>query len=310
VGLSKHPSTERLSYYSADNPPPGAATLHININVLKPSHFRGVMSFTDPQIQAMAAYYREYGSKWVEGIILEKPLKVEFHLATLAVLRRRLLGLLNISVQENRVVAKGVFCVQGGETTIKDIVGALECGNKVVIDTSSFEGAGEILVGTLVATELFNRYKHYKLKGGLADKPVVSIILEEAPRVLGKAVLENGPNIFSTIAREGRKFKVGLVAITQLPSLIPREILANINTKIILGIEMGPERQAIIESAAQDLSTDSRSIASLDTGEAIITSTFVKFPTPIKIPLFEDVVEKSLKTQEKAVNTFSGVKLN
>ena len=63
---------------------------------------------------------------------------------------------------------------------------------------------------------------------------VISIILEEAPRVLGKEVLEKGPNIFSTIAREGRKFRVGLIAITQLPSLIPREILANMNTKIIL----------------------------------------------------------------------------
>ena len=46
------------------------------------------------------------------------------------------------------------------------------------------------------------------------------------------------------------------------------------NTKIILGIEMGAERNAVIESSAQDLSDDSRTIASLDKGEAIVTSIF------------------------------------
>ena len=141
----------------------------------------------------------------------------------------------------------------------------------------------------------------------MASKPVVSIVLEEAPRVLGKDVLENGPNIFSTIAREGRKFKVGLTAITQLPSLIPRQILANMNTKIILGIEMKPERQAIIDSASQDLSDDDRNIASLDVGEALITSNFSRFAMPISIPFFEDVVRESKKGEESVKKDFSGI---
>ena len=129
-------------------------------------------------------------------------------------------------------------------------------------------------------------------------------MLEEAPRVLGKEVLESGPNIYSTIAREGRKFNVGLIAITQLPSLIPRQVLANINTKIILGIEMKPERQAIIDSAAQDLSTDDRNIASLDKGEAIITSNFAKFAMPIKIPFFPETMKQNKQENKKS---YSGV---
>jgi hypothetical protein len=119
--------------------------------------------------------------------------------------------------------------------------------------------------------------------------------------VLGSAVLEQGPNVFSTIAREGRKFKVGLTAVTQLPSLIPREILANLGTKIILGLEMRPERVAVIESASQDLSTDDRAIASLDRGDAIVTSTFVPFALPVRIPKFETLSS----TVEK--RSFSGV---
>jgi len=111
--------------------------------------------------------------------------------------------------------------------------------------------------------------------------------------------LEKGPNIFSTIAREGRKFKIGLIAITQLPSLIPRTILANMNTKIILGVEMAPERLSIIESAAQDLSEDNRNIASLDKGEAIVTSNFARFATPIKIPFFSEFIKKDFNNKPK-----------
>jgi len=115
--------------------------------------------------------------------------------------------------------------------------------------------------------------------------------------VIGKDVLERGSNVFASIAREGRKFKIGLVAITQLPSLIPKPILANLNTKIILGIELRPERQAVIESAAQDLSDNDRAIASLDRGEAIVTSCFVPFAVPLKIPFLakKQDLKKSVK---------------
>jgi len=112
-----------------------------------------------------------------------------------------------------------------------------------------------------------------------------------------------GRNVFHRIAREGRKFRVGLIAITQLSSMIPREILANMNTKIILGNEMKSERDAIIGSAAQDLSKDSKNIASLDKGEAIVSSIFTKFAIPIKIDLFEDLVEKE-KGEEKTLEFF------
>ena len=205
-----------------------------------------------------------------------------------------------------------------GETTISDICSELEQGKIVIIDTSSFSGSVEILIGSMISTEIFEKYKYYKSKSQdqLEYKPVISIVLEEAPRVLGKEILDRGNNIFSTIAREGRKFKIGLTAITQLPSLIPRQILANMNTKIILGIEMAPERQAIIESASQDLSSDNRTIASLDVGEAIVTSNFSKFALPIKVPLFDDVVRGALekakeeKSQDRKTfkEDFAGVK--
>jgi len=149
-----------------------------------------------------------------------------------------------------------------------------------------------------------NRYKNYKSSGDLSDKPIVSIIIEEAPRVLGVNSIIKSGNIFETIAREGRKFKIGLIAITQLPSVIPREILANMNTKIILGTEMSSDRKSIIDSASQDLSKDDRNIASLDIGEAIVSSTFTRFAVPINIPLFEDLLPR--KDEKKVKRKYTG----
>ncbi len=289
-------------YYTSRDVPHGARTLKINLNVLRPGHF-ACLDFSDAQEQAMNAYYREYGNKWVESIIIDKPLNgVKFNDATVNVLKRRMMYLLDLDFYESQVFCNGIFDVAAGESTIKSISDDLVNSKTVIIDTSNFSGQIELLIGSLIATEVFNKYKHFKMNGQLSEKPVISIVLEEAPRVLGKDVLERGGNIFSSIAREGRKFNVGLIAITQLPSLIPREILANMNTKIILGTEMLNERQAIIESASQDLSSDSRNIAALDKGECIVSSNFSKFAIPVKIPFFDERV-KSIFSEKKAENS-------
>lgn len=305
-GLKDHSKRDSVVYYTPKNPPAGTKTLKINIELIKPIHFEGVVEWSQAQLDALVSYYRNFGVSWIESLILEKKV-VGFTEATISVIKRRLLNILNLEFDGQKLYSKGIFDLVAGSTTIADICSELEKGKTVIIDTSSFSGATELLIGSLVANEILSKYRDYKIKGILESKPVVSIVLEEAPRVLGKDILEKGSNIFATIAREGRKFKVGLTAITQLPSLIPRQILANMNTKIILGIEMGPERQAIIESASQDLSEDNRAIASLDIGEAIITSNFSRFALPVKIPLFEELAKESISKKDNIKNDFSAL---
>lgn len=305
IGLKEHKNKDKLVYYTT-NSYPGSRSLKFNLRNIRPGHFQGVIGWSDAQYEALYAYYKNYGEEWIEAIIQEREIK-NFMEGTLNVLKRRMLAFLDLySPDGKEITSKGIFGTEGGNMTIKDITTSLEQGKIVIIDTSSLSGEVEILIGGLIATEIFRKYQNYKTTGELNEKPVISIVLEEAPRVLGKDVLERGPNIFSIIAREGRKFKIGLTAITQLPSLIPRTILANMSTKIIFGIEMGPERQAIIESAAQDLSEDNRNIASLEKGEAIITSNFSKFAMPVKIPLFEDLAKGQKAQISKTI--FAGMR--
>jgi hypothetical protein len=308
LGMKDHPKKDNLVYYTPSNVPPGARTLKINLKNITPGHFNGAVDWTQAQKEALTAFHRRFREDWIQAIIMEKESGSDFMEGTMAVVRRRLLSLLDLDFYDNKIFCKGIFDTSSGQTTIADICNDLERGKVVIVDTSSFSGNIEILIGSLIATQVFDRYKKHKIDGTLNSKPVISIFLEEAPRVLGKEVLEKGSNIFSTIAREGRKFRIGLTAITQLPSLIPREILANMNTKIILGIEMQPERQAIIDSASQDMSCDSRAIAALDKGETIITSNFTKFAIPVKIPLFEDFA-KTKMIHDTTESSFSGIDL-
>lgn len=292
-GLREHPLKDQVIYYSS-NPPPGGRTLAVNISLLRPAHLNGVLDLSDPQRDYVAAAHRTHDRRWVEAVMNNEQVPGSFGEGTVSVVRRRLSLLLDIEAGAGGLACNGLFRSSGGESTPRDIVDALEDAKTVIIDTSSFDGSQELLVGSIVAAEILSRYKHHLSSGRLKDRPVIGIFLEEAPRVLGRDVLERGSNIFSTIAREGRKFKVGLVAITQLPSLIPRDILANMNTKLVLGVEMRPERQAIIESAAQDLSEDDRAIASLDTGEAIVSSNFATFAIPVSVPLFQTARKEAM----------------
>jgi len=302
IGIKDHPeSDKKMDYYSTD-PPSGGYHLRINISILRPWNLQGIIDLTEAQKQAMYVYYNHHREDWLEGILTSEPGERQgVKETTLDALKRKLKLTFDLKVEDGSVRPRGnVFVTNGSESLIDDIVDGVENGKKVILDTSSLPEDKELLIGGIIADTIFKRYRNYKERDELDDKPSVGIVIEEAPRVLGDRA---GRNVFHRIAREGRKFRVGLIAITQLSSMIPREILANMNTKIILGNEMKSERDAIIGSAAQDLSKDSKNIASLDKGEAIVSSIFTKFAIPIKIDLFDDIVEED-DSGEKTLEFF------
>ncbi|MFW6065161.1 MAG: ATP-binding protein [Candidatus Natronoplasma sp.] len=302
LGVKDHPEADKkVDYYSTD-PPAGGYHLRINISVLRPWNLQGIIDLTSAQKQAMYVYYNHYRKDWLEKLLTaDAAERQDIQETTLNALKRKLKLTFDLAVENGSVRPRGnVFVNEGSESLIDDIVKGVEDGKKVIMDTSSLPEDKELLIGGIIADTIFKNYKNYKERDDLKDKPSVGIVIEEAPRVLGD---RTGRNVFHRIAREGRKFRLGLIAITQLSSMIPREILANMNTKIILGNEMKSEREAIIGSAAQDLSKDSKNIASLDKGEAIVSSIFTKFAIPIKIDLFDDLVEEE-KGDKKTLEFF------
>lgn len=304
-GLKDHPrASAGLAYYTPSSPPAGAHRLTIHLSLVEPQHFEGIVEFSDAQLQALRTCRQSFGRQWIAKIMTEPAESLSMEVgevkrATLSVVRRKLRLLLGLSLDSDRnlISRHSVFdATTHGEGTVTTIAEQIKEGRVVVLDTSRLGTDAELLVGNIIATRLFEEYRDAKATGTLDSLPVAAVVIEEAPRVIGSDVLtSDNESIYATIAKEGRKFRVGLVAITQLSSVIPKTILANMNTKIILGNEMRQEREALIASASQDLSADDRNIASLDKGEAIVSSIFVPFAMPIKIPLFDDLVRAKLR---------------
>lgn len=289
-GLKDH--KKNILYFTAKDVPAGGYNLVLNIQNLHPRHLM-FSNWSDAQRQTLYLFYKKYQREWIKQVIMCES-EENVNEMTLSVLKRKLSLVLDITKNDDSIICNGVF-KDGDRGIANQISNALESAKTVIIDTSLFEGSQELLIGSYLTGKIFQKYKKYNSSNILKDKPAINVLLEEAPRVLGKEVLARSTNVFSSIAREGRKFKIGLTAITQMPSLIPRQVLANINTKIILGTEMASERRALIESANQDLSSDDRNIASLNVGEAIVTSSFTPFAVPLNIPYFQDKQKKEKK---------------
>jgi DNA helicase HerA-like ATPase len=97
-------------------------------------------------------------------------------------------------------------------------------------------------------------------------------------------------NVFPRVAREGRKFKVGLVAITQQPKLLDDELLSQFNTYFILGLADEKDRNILRGSAKQDISALGPEIQTLMPGECLVANLAAPFAVPAKVRLWADVV--------------------
>src|SRR4029079_1858684 len=119
--------------------------------------------------------------------------------------------------------------------------------------------------------------------------PVVAVVLEEAQRVLS-AGKDREYNLFPRVAREGRKFKGGLCAITQQPKLLDDELLSQFNTFFVLGLADEKDRNILRSSSKQDISALGPEIQTLMPGESLVANLEAPFAVPAKVHLYDDVV--------------------
>ncbi|MHA1304135.1 MAG: hypothetical protein ACTSPI_10585 [Candidatus Heimdallarchaeaceae archaeon] len=112
--------------------------------------------------------------------------------------------------------------------------------------------------------------------------PVIMLTIEEAPSILGSQMSKQG-NVFIDISRQGRKFGIGMLLITQNISSMEPIILANTNTEVnmMLGNEI-EIRQAIM-NASNNIAGYEQEFKVLSRGEAIITNSLRNVPLPVRI---------------------------
>ncbi|CAM3720560.1 ATP-binding protein [Rahnella victoriana] len=119
---------------------------------------------------------------------------------------------------------------------------------------------------------------------GMKKRPVL-LVLEEAHRYL--SVKEEGLSKFMVqrIAKEGRKFGVGAMIVSQRPSEIDETILSQCGTLFALRLSNSNDRSRVKSAMSDGLSALIDSLPILRTGEAIIIGEATKLPSRCKIKL-------------------------
>jgi len=120
-----------------------------------------------------------------------------------------------------------------------------------------------------------------KISEGGRERPLL-IVLEEAHRYLGDTNDAAG-EIVERIVKEGRKFGVGSLIVSQRPSEIRPTVLSQLGSFVVLRLSNSSDRSLVGSTIPDNLSGLFDAVPVLRTGEALIVGDIVKLPTRVKI---------------------------
>ncbi|QDA36886.1 ATP-binding protein (plasmid) [Paracoccus liaowanqingii] len=121
----------------------------------------------------------------------------------------------------------------------------------------------------------------------------VAIFCDEAhlyiPETAGSGMAENAIAIFERIAKEGRKYGVGLVVISQRPSEVNRTVVSQCSNLIAMRLTNGEDQAVVRRLLPDSLGSFGDLLPVLDTGEALVVGDAILLPTRIRIaaPTYE-----------------------
>jgi len=190
------------------------------------------------------------------------------------------------------------------------VLSSVKLGRINVVDLGGIDEEGaDVIVSHYLKTLLKERKKYYGSGGKEGLKFPVFVVLEEAHILAPKDRRTLSKYWISRVAREGRKFGVGLCLVSQRPKALDADALSQTNNKIVLKL-VEPSDQRYVQQASELMSEDLVSqLPSLNIGEAIVLGLMVKFPALVKIDLKkvsgrEDVVAewRRAKREEEDVD--------
>jgi DNA helicase HerA-like ATPase len=282
-----------------------AYPLKMDITRLRPSDFTLTGEFSGPQEELLWMAYKQFGEEWVHYLLSGEGRALYSRLG-------RMSGVNTINVAKRKVkylTGDGdIFCRDCGYDLAGTVLSMIAKGRVVLIETPFATEGEEKLLATVVAERIFRAYE--KMRKELPDKwsqlPPVLIMVEEAHRYLGSHVLggkgEIRENIFSIIAKRGRKYKVGGLYITQMPSELMETVVRQSLTKIILSLPTRPDYSTIINHSPY-LDDAEAEIKTLDRGEAVVISQPSGFRLAVstRIYQFEEYAQRLIREEKLAL---------
>lgn len=115
----------------------------------------------------------------------------------------------------------------------------------------------------------------------------VALFCDEAhlyiPQDVTSGAAENAIAVFERVAKEGRKYGVGLVVISQRPSEVNRTVVSQCSNLIAMRLTNGDDQSVVRRLLPDSLGGFSDLLPVLDTGEALVVGDAILLPTRIRV---------------------------
>ena len=116
----------------------------------------------------------------------------------------------------------------------------------------------------------------------------ISLVCDEAHlympvRDSADAVATRGVEVFERIAKEGRKYGVSLLIVSQRPADVSRTVLSQCNNFIVLRLTNDQDQSVVQHLMPESMGGLTAILPLLDVGEALVLGDAVVLPTRIQI---------------------------
>jgi hypothetical protein len=183
---------------------------------------------------------------------------------------------------------------------IEDVFKYLKEGKTVIIDLSLKDNMDASIISTILVRKLFESNKE-NFTSDETERVVNAVVfVEEAQNVLSQEFVKSNANPFVRVAKEGRKFGLGLVAVTQRPSAISDEIRTQAENFFAFHMGNSDDIKALIKSNINYDGVISNFIQrETIAGNLYMVSSDQAFALPVRVTEFEKLVEEKVYPEAK-----------
>jgi DNA helicase HerA-like ATPase len=170
----------------------------------------------------------------------------------------------------------------------RDLVEQIRPNSINVLDVSGFtEAQAQTLVSNLLEDLLEDRKNAVRGYGARFGSPVM-VAIEEAHVFVPSNESTYCSEVISKVAREGRKFGLSLILVSQRPSRLNADVVSQVGSFAISGLTH-PADQSFVKTVTDEITDElGASLPSLNPGEMILVGSFVRAPALVKVDLVEE----------------------
>lgn len=177
------------------------------------------------------------------------------------------------------------------ETLMKQFIGYLDKANVTIVDLSGVPFEVLSITVSLISRLIFDFCFHYSklqhAQGKLNDIPVM-LVCEEAHNYVprdDRAAYRASRKSIERIAKEGRKYGLSLMVVSQRPSEVSETIFAQCNNFMSLRLTNDADQTYVRRLFPDNANAITEILPNLAPGECVVVGDAVLLPAVIKMPL-------------------------